>query len=224
MIFVPAKPSAVFHASAVLASLVPSTEICAFAAWHAVLAAAFALHTFVSWSQMRFVMMFGFKASSWPLLTSGSWAWKVNSVSERPSSPASNFMVGVQRPKSRPAMVDGMSPGAAPAAPSRPAGTDPDVDAAAEADVAATATADEDATAAADEEATAAAEVSATTAVTVTVDATHGATCVAMVVGGSVAATETAEEAATAAAVEAATEAAPEAAPAAPLEVKLVNP
>jgi hypothetical protein len=37
-------------------------------------------------------------------------AWKVNSVSERPSSPASNFMVGTQRPKSKPAIVDATNP------------------------------------------------------------------------------------------------------------------
>jgi hypothetical protein len=47
----------------------------------------------------------------------------VNSVSDRPSSPGSNFMVGVQRPKSRPAIVDLMRPGATPAVPSEPAGT-----------------------------------------------------------------------------------------------------
>lgn len=55
-------------------------------------------------------MMLGFKASSWPLFTSGSIAWNVNSVSARPSSPASNFMVGVQRPKLSPEMLDGTVP------------------------------------------------------------------------------------------------------------------
>lgn len=49
-------------------------------------------------------MIFGFNASCCPLLTKGSMAWNVNSVSLRPSSPASNFMVGTQRPKSRPLM------------------------------------------------------------------------------------------------------------------------
>ncbi len=37
-------------------------------------------------------------------------AWKVNSVSERPSSPASNFIVGTQRPKSRPGIVEATKP------------------------------------------------------------------------------------------------------------------
>jgi hypothetical protein len=50
-------------------------------------------------------MMLGLSASSCPLLTSGSWAWKVKAVEARPSSPASNLMVGTQIPKSRPAMV-----------------------------------------------------------------------------------------------------------------------
>lgn len=52
------------------------------------------------------MMMDGFKASSWPLLQRGSMAWKVAAVAARPSSPSSNFIVGTQRPKSRPAMVD----------------------------------------------------------------------------------------------------------------------
>jgi hypothetical protein len=63
---------------------------------------------------MRLVMMLGFRASSCPLLTNGSMAWNVNSVSERPSSPASNFMVGTQRPKSRPLMVEATNPGFTP--------------------------------------------------------------------------------------------------------------
>ena len=37
-------------------------------------------------------------------------AWKVDAVEARPSSPASNFMVGTQRPKSRPAMVEATKP------------------------------------------------------------------------------------------------------------------
>jgi len=63
---------------------------------------------------MRLVMMLGFSASSCPLLTNGSMAWNVNSVSERPSSPASNFMVGTQRPKSRPLIVEATKPGFTP--------------------------------------------------------------------------------------------------------------
>lgn len=102
----PAKPRAVFQVSATVTSLTVNAEICVLACWQAVFAAALAWQTLVSWSQIRFVMMFGFKASSCPLLTRGSMAWKVNSVSLRPSSPASNFMVGTQRPKSRPAIVD----------------------------------------------------------------------------------------------------------------------
>ncbi|TGO29046.1 hypothetical protein BPAE_0019g00160 [Botrytis paeoniae] len=45
-------------------------------------------------------------ASCWPLLTKGSMAWNVNSASLRPSRPASNLMVGTQRPKSRPVMEE----------------------------------------------------------------------------------------------------------------------
>ena len=41
-------------------------------------------------------------------------AWKVNSVVARPSSPASNFIVGVQTPKSRPEMVEASKPGLTP--------------------------------------------------------------------------------------------------------------
>lgn len=37
-------------------------------------------------------------------------AWNVFSVVARPSSPASNFMVGTQRPKSRPAMLEATKP------------------------------------------------------------------------------------------------------------------
>ena len=37
-------------------------------------------------------------------------AWKVNAVVARPSSPASNFMVGTQSPKSRPAIVEATNP------------------------------------------------------------------------------------------------------------------
>ena len=37
-------------------------------------------------------------------------AWKVNSVEARPSSPASNFMVGTHSPKSRPAIVEATNP------------------------------------------------------------------------------------------------------------------
>lgn len=55
-------------------------------------------------------MMLGFKASCCPLLTVGSIAWKVFSVSFRPLSPASNFMVGTQVPKSRPEMVEATNP------------------------------------------------------------------------------------------------------------------
>ena len=55
-------------------------------------------------------MMAGLRASSCPLLTSGSWAWKVDSVAARPSSPASNFMVGTQRPKLRVVLVDATKP------------------------------------------------------------------------------------------------------------------
>lgn len=85
-------------------------------------------------------------------------------MSERPSKPGSNFIVGVQSPKSRPAMVEGIRPGATPAAPSDPSGMDPDVDAAAAvSDVeAATATSDVD-------EATATSDVAAATTVVVTV-------------------------------------------------------
>ena len=103
---VPAKPKAVFHASAVLLSRVPRALICALAAAHAVLAAPFASQTFVSWSHMRLVMMLGFSASCCPRAARGSIIWKVNSVAGRPPSPPSNLMVGTQRPKSRPAMVD----------------------------------------------------------------------------------------------------------------------
>lgn len=48
------------------------------------------------------------------MLTSGSIAWKVNAVVERPSRPASNFMVGTHRPKSRPAIVEATNPGKVP--------------------------------------------------------------------------------------------------------------
>lgn len=37
-------------------------------------------------------------------------AWKVEAVEARPSRPASNFMVGVQDPKSSPAMVEAWNP------------------------------------------------------------------------------------------------------------------
>jgi len=37
-------------------------------------------------------------------------AWKVDSVVERPSRPASNFIVGTQRPKSRLLLVDATKP------------------------------------------------------------------------------------------------------------------
>ena len=103
---VPAKPKAVFHASAVFLSRVPRALICALAAAHAVLAAWFASHTFVSWSHMRLVMMLGLSASCCPWAARGSIIWKVNSVAGRPPSPPSNLMVGTQRPKSRPVIVD----------------------------------------------------------------------------------------------------------------------
>lgn len=59
---------------------------------------------------MRLVIILGLSASCWPLLTKGSMAWNVNSVSLRPLRPASNFMVGTQRPKSRPVMEDAWAP------------------------------------------------------------------------------------------------------------------
>jgi hypothetical protein len=37
-------------------------------------------------------------------------AWKVKAVVERPSRPASNFMVGTYSPKSRPAIVEATKP------------------------------------------------------------------------------------------------------------------
>lgn len=86
LVLVPAKPSCVFHASAVVTFFGPPPRSAL--AWRqAVFAAALASQTLVSWSQMRFMMISGLRASSWPLLTSGSMAWKVNSVSGRPSRP-----------------------------------------------------------------------------------------------------------------------------------------
>lgn len=41
-------------------------------------------------------------------------AWKVDAVVARPSRPASNFIVGTQRPKSRPAMEDATKPSKVP--------------------------------------------------------------------------------------------------------------
>ncbi len=55
-------------------------------------------------------MMAGLRASSCPLLTRGSIAWKVKAVVARPSSPASNFMVGTQRPKFREELVEATKP------------------------------------------------------------------------------------------------------------------
>lgn len=55
-------------------------------------------------------MIAGLRASSCPLLTRGSIAWNVKAVVARPSSPASNFMVGTQRPKSRDELVDATKP------------------------------------------------------------------------------------------------------------------
>lgn len=107
---VPAKPKAVFQASAVDAFRVPKAAICAPAAAAALFAAALAPHTLVNWLVIWVVMMVGLSASSCPALMRGSMPWKVNSVSARPSSPASNFIVGTQSPKSRPEMVDGWNP------------------------------------------------------------------------------------------------------------------
>lgn len=107
---VPAKPRAVFHASAVVLSRVPRLAIIVWAAAAASLAAWLAPQTLVSWSWMRLAMMAGLRASPWPLLQRGSWAWKVNSVVARLLSPGSNFMVGTQSPKSRPAMVEATKP------------------------------------------------------------------------------------------------------------------
>lgn len=56
---VPGKPSMVFHVSAVDLSRVPRARICAWTLLQRVLAAALALHTLVSWSQIRLVMMSG---------------------------------------------------------------------------------------------------------------------------------------------------------------------
>jgi len=84
----------------VLASLVPRAAICAFAARQAALPAAVALHTFVNWSQIRFVMMFGFRASCCPLATTGSVGKKVPSVALRPVRPSWKSMAGEQVPKS----------------------------------------------------------------------------------------------------------------------------
>ncbi len=53
-------------------------------------------------------------------------AWNVDSVVARPLSPASNFMVGVQRPKSRPAMVEATKPGLTPVTASEEAGAAPE--------------------------------------------------------------------------------------------------
>ena len=41
-------------------------------------------------------------------------AWNVNSVVDLPSNPASNFMVGTQRPKSKPEIVEATKPGNTP--------------------------------------------------------------------------------------------------------------
>jgi len=59
-----AKPKMEFHVSAVLAFLEPRPAIRARAAAVAALAAELAPQTLVSWSEMRFVMMSGLRASS----------------------------------------------------------------------------------------------------------------------------------------------------------------
>lgn len=90
-VLVPANPKAVFQASAVVASRVPNATIWVCAAAAASLAAWFAPQTLVNWSWILLVMMAGLSASSCPLLTTGSMAWKVDSVALRPLRPASNF-------------------------------------------------------------------------------------------------------------------------------------
>lgn len=91
----PAKPNSEFQVSAVVLSLVPSANICAFAVWHRAFAAALDSHTLVSWSQIRLVMIsktrqlgqcrndvneLGLRASSWPWAQRGSIGRNVNSV------------------------------------------------------------------------------------------------------------------------------------------------
>ena len=50
-----------------VASLVPRSETTFLACWQRSLAAWLASHTLVSWSQILFVMMLGFRASCCPL-------------------------------------------------------------------------------------------------------------------------------------------------------------
>ena len=104
----------------------------------------------VNWSWILFIIMAGLRASCCPLLTTGSMAWKVDSVALRPLRPASNFMVGVQDPKSRPAMVEAWKPAKFPVtafvtapAPATAVELDPEAAAPAATDAVATEAADE---------------------------------------------------------------------------------
>lgn len=83
----------------------PMAATLALAARQAVSAAALALHWFLSSSQMRLVMMLGFRASCWTFSMLASLDWKVNSVAGRPSKPPWKRMVGLQVPKSTPERV-----------------------------------------------------------------------------------------------------------------------